>query len=131
MTVAEPRETYIRYDDDPGEIPDCQDCGACCRVAGDDGRILVYAEDLVRWRRQGRDDILGRLVEGHFGQQAFASTAEGHCVHLGTDASPHLCSIYETRGQTCRRLEPGSRQCFEYRREAGFEDPTAGSTGIC
>lgn len=117
------REVYIRYDDDPGEVPDCQECGACCRVAGEDGRVLVYESDLVRWRRERRDDILEALVPGHFGEQAFASTPEGHCVHLGTTESPHLCSIYDTRGQTCRALEPGSRQCFEYRREAGLPAP--------
>ena len=35
---------------------DCLDCGACCRT-GHDGRILVPAEDLVRWRRLGREDL--------------------------------------------------------------------------
>ncbi|MEQ9322327.1 MAG: YkgJ family cysteine cluster protein [Polyangiaceae bacterium] len=129
--MTELRETYLRYDDDPGEIPDCRDCGACCRVAGDDGRILVYANDLIRWRREERDDILGRLVDGHFGQRAFAATPDGHCVHLGTDESPHLCSIYDTRGRTCRVLEPGSRQCFEYRREAGLSGDGEAPNPVC
>ena len=115
------REIYLRYPDEEGPIPDCTTCGACCREAASDGRILVSAEDLVRWKREGRRDVLDQLVDGHFGEMAFSSAAEGHCVHLGTEVSPHLCAIYETRGETCHRLEPGSRQCLSYRRDAGLD----------
>lgn len=95
---------------------DCLACGACCRT-GHDGRILVPAEDLVRWRRIGRDDLVEQLQPGHFGEQAFATRADGSCVHLGTPASPNACSIYEVRGTTCRDFEAGSRQCLEFRRD--------------
>jgi Fe-S-cluster containining protein len=101
---------------------DCLACGACCRQASD-GRILVPAEDLVRWRREGRGDILRQLVPGHFGELAFAFTAEGACVHLGVVGQPHACSIYEARGTTCREFERGSWQCHEFRRDAGIEPP--------
>ena len=40
-------------------------------------------------------------------------------VHLGTDASPNACAIYELRGTTCREFEAGSWQCLEFRRELG------------
>lgn len=103
---------------------DCLSCGACCRQASD-GRILVPAEDLVRWRRDGRDDILGQLVPGHFGERAFAFTSEGACVHLGMAGQPHACRIYEARGTTCREFERGSWQCHEFRRDAGLEPPRA------
>jgi Fe-S-cluster containining protein len=98
---------------------DCRTCGVCCRQ-GSDGRILVPAEDLVLWRRLGREDLIAALVPGHFGEQAFATTAEGACVHLGTADNPHDCSIYEIRGTTCREFEAGSWQCLEFRREAGL-----------
>jgi Fe-S-cluster containining protein len=101
---------------------DCLACGACCRQASD-GRILVPAEDIVRWRRTGRSDIAARLVDGHFGELAFAYTAEGACVHLGTEASVNACSIYEARGTTCRDFEKGSWQCREFRRDAGLDPP--------
>ena len=39
-----------------GEL-DCLTCGACCRT-GHDGCILVPEEDLVRWRRLGRNDLV-------------------------------------------------------------------------
>jgi Fe-S-cluster containining protein len=82
---------------------------------------LVPADDIVRWRRSGREDIAARLVPGHFGEQAFAFTPEGACVHLGTPASPNACSIYAERGTTCREFEKGSWQCREFRRDAGLE----------
>jgi Fe-S-cluster containining protein len=102
---------------------DCLACGACCRQASD-GRILVPAEDIVRWRRSGRADLVAQLVDGHFGEQAFAYTKEGACVHLGSAASHNACSIYEVRGTTCRDFEKGSWQCHEFRRDAGLEART-------
>lgn len=103
--------------DDYGEL-DCTACGACCR-SGADGRILVTQEDIERWRQTGREDLIARLVPGHFGEMAFETTAEGACVHLGTDKSAELCSIYPDRATVCRTFERGSRQCREFRREYG------------
>ncbi len=99
---------------------DCLLCGACCRT-GRGGTILVPEEDLVRWRRAGRDDLADAVQPGHFGLVAFATTSEGHCVHLGTDASPHACNIYDDRGTTCREFERGSWQCREFRRDLGVD----------
>ncbi|MBN8611584.1 MAG: YkgJ family cysteine cluster protein [Deltaproteobacteria bacterium] len=107
-------------DTEPATGLDCLTCGACCRT-GHDGRILVPAEDLVRWRRIGREDLIARLQPGHFGEQAFATTADGACVHLGTALSPNACAIYEIRGTTCREFERGSWQCREFRRDHGIE----------
>lgn len=106
----------------PSEELDCLACGVCCRQ-GSDGRILVPVEDIVRWKRTGRLDLVERLVPGHFGEMAFESTDEGACVHLGTPSSPHACQIYEERGTTCREFERGSWQCHEFRRDAGLEPP--------
>ena len=105
---------------------DCLRCGACCRT-GHDGRILVPAEDLVRWRRDGRDDLVAQLQPGHFGELAFATREDGSCVHLGVPASggapaqPNACRIYEVRGTTCREFERGSWQCLEFRRDHGID----------
>lgn len=100
-----------------GEL-DCRTCGACCREASD-GRVLVPAADIVRWRRTGRADIADTLVEGHFSEMAFPSTPAGACVYLGAPSGEHDCSIYEVRGTTCREFEAGSRQCLEFRRTHG------------
>src|SRR5688572_25835983 len=58
---------------------DCVSCGACCYQRP--GTILVSSNDLVRWRRIGRQDILDQLEEGHFGQDAFKMGSHGACVH--------------------------------------------------
>lgn len=102
----------------------CRECGACCRGAID-GRVLVYEEDLVLWKRVGRQDIIDGLVPGHFSQDAFPSTPEGACIYLGVPGHPNDCSIYEIRGWSCHALEPGSGQCRTYRKERGFIDPPA------
>ncbi|MDH5673825.1 MAG: YkgJ family cysteine cluster protein [Myxococcales bacterium] len=94
---------------------DCRQCGACCRDAAD-GRVLVGANDLLRWRREQRADISEALVPGHFGQRAFAAAAGGACIHLGLAHHPHDCAIYPTRAQSCRDVEPGDRGCLQYRR---------------
>lgn len=109
-----------RVPGDAADELDCLACGACCRT-GHDGRILVPAEDIVRWRRLGRDDLAEQLQPGHFGELAFATREDGSCVHLGTDASPNACRIYELRGTTCRAFEKGSWQCLEFRRELGVD----------
>ena len=82
--------------------------------------MLVSAADLVRWKRDGRDDIRAQLVPGHFGQQGFAADAAGACVHLGLPRQPNDCAIYPTRGESCHALEPGGSQCLAYRRCAGL-----------
>jgi Fe-S-cluster containining protein len=100
---------------------DCRACGVCCRDAGN--VVLVAADDIVRWKREGRTAILEGLVEGHFGQLAFPKSPAGGCAHQGTAGHPNDCSIYETRGESCRAVEPGGRECLMYRRIAGFPAP--------
>jgi Fe-S-cluster containining protein len=102
---------------------DCRACGVCCREASD-GRILVPAEDITRFRREGRHDIANSLVEGHFGEMAFPCRADGACVYLGSPTGANDCSIYPIRGTTCRDFEAGSQQCREFRRYAGIGLPT-------
>jgi Fe-S-cluster containining protein len=102
------------------DILDCLTCGACCRT-GLDGRILVPAEDLVRWKAIGRPDLVEQTVPGHFGERAFAYRPDGSCVHLGTPQNANACAIYDIRGTTCREFERGSPQCLEFRRDMGID----------
>jgi Fe-S-cluster containining protein len=97
---------------------DCRACGACCHAR--EGTLLVSPLDLVRWKRTGREDILARLEDGHFGETAFAMSERGACVHLGMPGAPYDCSIYETRAVVCRAFEVGNPQCLAARRERGL-----------
>ena len=112
-----PHADFSAAEDDPGL--DCLTCGACCRT-GYDGRILIPPEDLVRWRNIGREDLALAIQPGHFGLDAFATHADGSCVHLGTVEEPNGCRIYADRGTTCREFERGSRQCLEFRKDFGI-----------
>jgi len=101
----------------PSDELDCLVCGACCYQRP--GTILVEEQDLVRWKRTGRDDVLSQLEPGHFGHMAFKMSSSGCCVHHGTATHAHACRIYEVRSETCIRFERGSRQCLEFRRDRG------------
>jgi Fe-S-cluster containining protein len=92
---------------------------------GTDGRILIPPEDLVRWRKMGRDDIAEAVQPGHFGMVGFATREDGSCVHLGTPERVNACQIYEIRGTTCPEFEKGSSQCLEFRKDAAL---TSGRT---
>jgi Fe-S-cluster containining protein len=108
--------------DDASDALDCLACGACCRT-GHDGRILVPAEDLVRWRALGRADLAAQVQPGHFGEVGFATRADGSCVHIGVPGAQNACAIYELRGTTCREFERGSWQCLEFRRDRALVRP--------
>lgn len=99
---------------------DCLTCGVCCRTAAE-GRILIPEEDLLRWRRLGREDLVALTQEGHFGERAFASRKDGSCVHLGTSENVNACAIYPIRGTTCMDFAAGSWQCREFRRDFGID----------
>lgn len=75
----------------------------------------MSAEDIVRWKREARTDILDKLVPGHFGEEGLGTDDTGRCHFLGTPDNEHDCSVYTTRGWACHALEPGSSQCRSYR----------------
>lgn len=104
---------------------DCEHCGACCHQRP--GTILVDPEDLLRWQRSGRADLLAAVEPGHFGMQAFCMH-EGHCVHLGTPDNPAACRIYPDRATVCRTFAAGSQQCREFRRDRGLPNPEPTTT---
>ena len=37
----------------------CQQCGKCCSAYS--GHLMAKAQDIVRWRKEGRKDILSRV----------------------------------------------------------------------
>lgn len=100
----------------------CRRCGNCCHV---DVAAYVTLEDIRRWEKEGRHDILAhvrasgitwtgeRIVNG-FGTNI--KTCLMSCVYLKWKGSYASCEIYETRTTVCRRYVPGSSDlCPQYR----------------
>ena len=102
-------------DPETGEPLDCTACGACCRAG--EGSMLLTPDDLLRWKRAGRDDLAARTAPGHFGLLSFPTTPDGACVHLTSPEGRSICAIYELRAEVCREFAAGSWQCLEFRRD--------------
>lgn len=92
----------------------CHQCGNCCHV---DVAAYVSREDMERWERQGRRDIIahvlsngvtwsGDRVFNRFG--SYITTCRMTCVYLKWDGPLAFCEIYETRTKVCRSYVPGS-----------------------
>lgn len=101
-----------------GEPLDCTRCGACCHAG--EGRILISADDLVRWRRAGLHHLADHTDEGHFGERAFPVSAAGACTYLDMSAGLTVCRVYQDRAEVCREFQAGSWQCLEFRRDRGL-----------
>jgi Fe-S-cluster containining protein len=80
---------------DSSDLPACAGCGRCCHQVVE----LVAGVDVVpeAW-----------VVE-HDGVRCLDQRGDGACV--GLDAVTQLCTIYETRPQTCREFERGGGLC--------------------
>ena len=80
----------------------CRACGVCCDLYGH--TLRADAEDLARWRRQGRDDLLGRVGPG--GELWWAADGSGRLDHcpfftwVGADGGS--CGVHGTKPAQCR-----------------------------
>ena len=99
----------------------CRRCGTFCLA---DMIACASSEDLARWKRENRQDILHIIENEHavwLGDH-FISSRTGRpiygCPFLEMKDGVFSCSIYETRPQVCRDYQPGSsRICPQYRDE--------------
>ena len=70
------------------------------------------AEDLERWKREGRDDILRVYRDALWVGDHFLSATTGMTIHdcpfLDFREGAFECTIYDTRPRVCRNFEPGS-----------------------
>lgn len=78
------------------EIPECLDCGACCKVFG---IVEVEMSDICAHK-----DLVVSCELGYCRMK----TNGFHCIALQHD---NKCSIYETRPVVCRRLQRGGELC--------------------
>ncbi len=103
----------------------CRRCGACCLVHF---AAYVTDEDIARWHREGRDDILLILQKdepvwaGDRLVSAGRCSALQRCPFLRMRDAQASCTIYETRPRTCRDYTPGSSKlCPLYGRSSAAE----------
>ncbi len=90
----------------------CQQCGTCCSV---DMIAYVTPEDIERWERQGRQDIISRLRDNEViwaGDRIVDRTGAKvtSCTYLNWNGTTFFCEIYETRPMVCRNYVPGSSE---------------------
>ncbi len=98
----------------------CTQCGKCCLYDRYMNTLQIDGEDVKRWRRQRRYDILAHIeVMGVSKADPWADawfTKAGHEVRRcpfvrklrGTDR--YTCTIYDTRPQVCREYPQDVRQ---------------------
>lgn len=88
---------------------DCMKCAACCF----DNEVILDPEDLVRFKRDGRDD-LARRTRRSKGKRLLPLTADTRaCIHL----EKKKCSIYPHRPNMCRDFPAGTEQCMTSRED--------------
>ena len=88
------------------DVPECQDCGACC--FGDGPRyVRVSGHDHSRMAAQGES------LTHFIGNRCYMRVLSGHCEALAITATAHryACLIYLARPDPCRKLERGSNEC--------------------
>jgi len=86
-------------------------CGRCCLA---NISALISEDDIERWKREKRDDILHIIDSQHamWAGDHLISISDGHYIHgcpfLEWVGGRYSCSIYDTRPLRCRNYEPGS-----------------------
>jgi Fe-S-cluster containining protein len=101
---------------------DCRACGACCTNPDENRRegsrewVEVEPGDRLLRRRAA-----ARLVVYNQAGVPHLRLAGDRCAALrGTLGRRVSCAIYDFRPRACRRLDPGTPRCLQYRRERGI-----------
>jgi len=97
----------------------CIRCGNCCTT---NLTAYIHDEDLERWRKEGRTDILKILEkeavvwEGDHLVSADTGAYVQGCPFLSWDGAFFSCDIYLTRPLVCRNYQPGSSElCSQFK----------------
>ena len=75
----------------------------------------VHPEDIERWEKEGRLDIINRIRDSGIiwmGDRIIDKYGEkvNSCIYLNQDGALFSCEIYNTRPLVCRSYIPGSSE---------------------
>ncbi len=108
----------------------CKRCGTCCSVLGIEYELYIDEEDVRRWEREGRDDILAWVAPAVYRDREYdfpvdAETGDevvGDCPFLKRDPDNEVtyCLIHDTRPKDCAAF-PASREDAERIGCPGFD----------
>ncbi len=88
---------------------DCLDCGACCH----ESNVILYDEDLERFRDAGREDLTtSKWIKRSGGKVTLRMSPSGRCHNLLADLK---CRIYPIRPHNCRVFPMASEACLAAR----------------
>ncbi|HVO65492.1 MAG TPA: YkgJ family cysteine cluster protein [Syntrophales bacterium] len=97
----------------------CKRCGKCCLIAF----APVSDEDMERWRREGKEEILRAMEHSKslWAGDIVISSENGRilftCPFLRWEGTYHTCTIYEDRPKVCRNYKPGSSEiCSQFKK---------------
>ena len=110
----------------------CKQCGNCCLNLRDAFETCASEDDIQRWEKEGRDDILAwvdpiPLGEEHFVYDIWISPTTGddvpRCPWLRKlpKKNKYICRIHDTKPVHCREY-PRSRKHAENTGCKGFEE---------
>ncbi len=104
---------------------DCTRCGACCCNPLENEREGVrewVAVEAAAPLLSRRDLVRKLVVLDAAGEPHLRLDRQGRCLALrGALGDRVRCSIYAVRPQGCRRVQPGDRDCRQYRAERGLD----------
>jgi len=97
---------------------ECKRCGKCCVKFT--GTLSATKEDILRWRKEGRDDIIAYVyfMGDDWGDLFFHPETGGEihdrCPFLRKirNKNEYKCMIEETKPEVCRNY-PHGRKCIK------------------
>jgi len=92
----------------------CERCGVCC---GPYFTLYVEDEDIERWKKEGRDDIVERveweknnclwLGNKVYSLQTYREMTRCYYLKFKSDGVAE-CTIHHTKPKICRRYQPAT-----------------------
>jgi len=93
----------------------CIQCGHCCLELADSYCTNAYEEDIVRWEKEGRWDILEYVVGGDLWISPRTSQDVTRCPWLRKlpNKNRYICRIHYTKPRHCREYPKSKKHALQ------------------